>query len=448
MSTLLYILIIPLLLAFIATPARADGEAMLIPVQGPIGAATGEMVVRGIGEAKEQGAALVILEMDTPGGLDAAMRHIVKAILASDVPVVTYVSPSGARAASAGTYILYASHVAAMAPATNLGAATPVQVGGLPGLGDKAPAGDGDEAEGDDGEPAGDAMERKMVNDAVAYIRGLAEMRDRNAEWAERAVREAVSLSSSAALEDGVIDVVAASIPELLEAIHGRTVNVAGMEHELDTEGLMVNRVEPGWRTRLLSIIANPNVAYILLMIGIYGLIFELANPGAVIPGTIGAVSLLLALYALQVLSVDYAGVALILLGVALMTAEAFAPSFGVLGLGGLAAFLFGSVILMDEEGVAVSLPVVFITGALSAGLSIWVVGRLAALRHKPVVSGTGRLVGMSGTAREDFDHSGHVRVEGEVWQADTRAPVHKGDAVRVLSVDGLRLEVEPEKQE
>ncbi len=446
MSATCRLLLIPLLVMCVAVPVLADREALLIPVKGPIGAATGELVVRGIDEAAEQAAALVILEMDTPGGLDTAMRRIVKAILASPVPVVTYVSPAGARAASAGTYILYASHGAAMAPATNLGAATPVKVGGLPGLGDRTPA--GEEGEGEDAEPAKDAMERKRVNDAVAYIRGLAELRGRNAAWAEQAVRESVSLSSSAALEKDVIDVVAGSIPELLEAMHGRTVQVAGKEQRLDAGDLAVNRVEPGWRTRLLSIIAHPNVAYILLMIGIYGLIFELANPGAVIPGTIGAVSLLLALYALQVLSVDYAGVALILLGVALMTAEAFAPSFGVLGLGGLAAFLFGSVILMDEEGVAVSLPVVFITGALSAGLSIWVVGRLAAIRRKPAVSGTKRLVGASGTAREDFDHSGHVRVEGEVWQADTCAPLRRGDAVRVLAVDGLRLEVEPEKQE
>ncbi len=446
MSVTRRLLLIPLLIMCVAAPVLADREASLIPVKGPIGAATGELVVGGIDDAGEQGAALVILEMDTPGGLDTAMRRIVKAILASPVPVVTYVSPAGARAASAGTYILYASHGAAMAPATNLGAATPVKVGGLPGLGDRAPT--NEEGEGEDTESPEDAMERKMVNDAVAYIRGLAELRGRNAAWAERAVRESVSLSSSVALEKGVIDAVASSIPELLEAMHGRTVEVAGSEQQLDTRGLTVNRVEPGWRTRLLSIIAHPNVAYILLMIGIYGLIFELANPGAVIPGTIGAVSLLLALYALQVLSVDYAGVALILLGVALMTAEAFAPSFGVLGLGGLAAFVFGSVILMDEEGVAVSLPVVFITGALSAGLSIWVVGRLAAIRHKPPVSGTQRLVGVSGTAREDFDHSGHVRVEGEVWQADTRAPVQKDDPVRVLAVDGLRLQVEPEKQE
>ncbi len=442
------ILITVLLALLLAGGATAQREALVIPIDGAIGAATGEFVVNGIEQARETGAALVVLKMDTPGGLDKAMRQIIQAVLASTVPVVGYVAPSGARAASAGTYILYASHVAAMAPATNLGAATPVQVGGggLPGLGDR----DQQQEESDESqaEPAGDASERKLINDAVAYIRGLAELRGRNADWAERAVRESVSLQSGAALEQEVIDLVADDVPSLLAQIDGRSVDLPGGEQVLDTEGLAVRQIEPGWRARLLSVITNPNVAYLLMMLGIYGLIFELSNPGAVVPGVVGAVSLLLALYALQLLPVNYAGLALMLLGIALMVGEAFVPSFGALGLGGIAAFLFGSVMLMDEEGVAVSLPLVGVTGLLTAGFSIWVIGRFVSLRRQGAVSGTQRLIGSIGEAREDFEEEGHVRVEGEIWQARSNVPVRRGQRLRVTGVRGLHLDVEPEQQE
>ncbi|NBB82644.1 MAG: nodulation protein NfeD [Alphaproteobacteria bacterium] len=442
------------LLAALATgAARAGGEALLIPVEGAIGAATGELVVSGLDQAAEDGAEVVILRLDTPGGLDKAMRRIIKAILASPVPVVAYVAPSGARAASAGTYILYASQIAAMAPATNLGAATPVQVGGLPGIGEPAQPGDGedsDEAGGD----SGSAMERKLVEDAVAYIRGLAELRGRNADWAEAAVRESVSLTANAAAERDVVDLVAADVAELLAAIDGRSVRLPDGARTLETDALTVREIEPGWRARLLAVIANPNVAYLLMLIGIYGIIFELSNPGALFPGVLGAISLLLALYALQVLPVSYAGVALILLGIGLMVAEALVPSFGALGLGGLAAFVFGSVILMDEDGVAVSLPVIGVTGALAGGMSFWVIGRLLGLRRRTAVIGAQHLVGRLGEAREAFGGTdpdagggaapGLVHLEGENWQADSRAPVRPGQRVRVLRVDGLRLLVEP----
>ncbi len=439
-------LLLLIALSPIAGAAVQSRAALVIPIDGAVGAATGELVVTGLDQAAASNAEIVILRMDTPGGLDQAMRRIIKAILGSPVPVAGFVAPPGARAASAGTYILYASHVAAMAPATNLGAATPVQVGGgLPGLGDR-PGADDDTSSTDDG--AAGAQERKLVNDAVAYIRGLAELRGRDADWAEQAVRESVSLASAAAAERGVIDLIAEDIPTLLERIDGRRIETATGPRRLETAGITVHTLEPDWRIKLLSVIANPNVAYILLLIGIYGIIFELSNPGALFPGTIGAISLLLAMYALQVLPVSYAGVALILLGILLMAGEALAPSFGALGFGGLAAFLFGSVILMDERGVAVSWPVILITAGLSAALSLWVIGRFVGLRRQPAVIGSAHLVGATGEARTDFGGAagatGQVHLEGELWQATSRTPVQRGEPVHVLAVHGLRLEVEP----
>ncbi|MFZ0788003.1 MAG: nodulation protein NfeD [Chromatiaceae bacterium] len=429
--------------------ALARGEALLIPVDGSIGVATGELVERGLARAAEQGVELVILRLDTPGGLDTAMRRIIKAILASQIPVAAYVAPSGARAASAGTYILYAAHIAAMAPATNLGAATPVQVGGaFPGIGEP------ETPEGTKGEAAGakDAMERKLVNDAVAYIRGLATLRGRNADWAEQAVRESVSLNAQAALDAGVIDLVAPNVRSLLQGIDGRSVDLPGGPRTLATDGLPVRELEPGWRARLLAVITDPNVAYVLLIIGIYGILFELANPGAVLPGVIGGISLILALYALQLLPVNYAGLALILFGVAFMAAEAFVPSFGALGLGGLVAFLAGSVILMDERGMPISPAVIASTGLASGAFFIWVLSRLVRLRRRAPVVGTEHLIGAIGETLDDFgtgdQRSGRVRVAGEIWSASADSPLHRGQRVRVLSVTGLHLSVTPEHEE
>lgn len=439
----------------VAAAVASSERALLLKIDGVIGPAMSDYIGTELARAQEQRAPLVILEMDTPGGLDTSMRDIIQDIIASPIPVVTYVAPSGARAASAGTYILYASHVAAMAPGTNLGAATPVQLGGSPISPAPSPAPGPDEESGKKPDKADEqgngttpatSMERKMVNDAVAYIRSLAELRGRNADWAEKAVREAASLPAHRALQMGVIDVTADNVEELLRKIDGRVVKTATGKVTLATAQLSVERVEPGWRTRVLAVLTNPNVAYVLMLLGVYGLFFELANPGAILPGVLGGISLLLALFAFQALPINYAGLGLILLGLTFMIAEAFAPSFGALGLGGVIAFVIGSVMLIDTDVAGFQLSIMLIVGFAAASLLLLMASASLAMRaHKrPVVSGRQQMLGSEAVATADFQGVGWVRIHGERWRAECDVALRAGQRVRVTGLQGLVLHVEP----
>ena len=451
----------------LAPAASAAAPVVTLRIQGAIGPAVADYVDRNIVRAASEGAQLVVLQMDTPGGLDPSMRQIIKAILASPVPVAAWVAPGGARAASAGTYILYASHVAAMAPGTNLGAATPVQIGIMPEApGPKTPVrkpgdaepdakpGKGDpqakpgESSPSPSEPTSTTMTRKQVSDASAYIRGLAQMRGRNAEWAEKAVREAASLSAEEALAKGVIEVIAEDLPKLLAQLDGRVLTVSGVERTLATTGAPVIAHDPDWRSRFLAVITDPGIALILMMIGVYGLFFEFTSPGVGVPGVLGGICLLLALYALNLLPVNYTGLALILLGIAFMISEAFMPGFGVLGTGGVIAFVAGALFLFDTEVPGFGIPLALVvTLAVASALLIGLVGGMAwKARARAVVSGAEEIIGMIAEVLDDTPSQGWARMHGETWRVASASPLKRGQKVRVMARRGLVLEVAPEE--
>jgi membrane-bound serine protease (ClpP class) len=436
--------LLAVLFALLGMPASAAQRALVLEINGPIGPAIADYIVDEIDAASPRQTGLIVLRMNTPGGLDSSMRAIDTAILASPVPVATYVAPSGARAASAGTYIAYASAIAAMAPGTNIGAATPIQLGGNP----LAPGGGSDQKTRDQGktaEPA-DTESRKIINDAVAYIRSLAAVNGRNADWAEDAVRNAVSIPADEALKLHVIDVVAGDVPDLLRQIDGRTVTVAGKPVQLKTAGLQVVATPPNWRITILALITNPNVAFLLMLVGVYGLILEFFSPGAVAPGLVGTISLLVALYALALLPINYAGAALVLVGIGLMIAEAHIGAFGAIGVGGIVAFVIGALMMFPAQAPGFELSTAVVIGAAigSAALFVLALAALLRSRQRPVVTGSEALIGAIGETVWWQGQEGRVRIEGEIWRARADAPLAEGGRVRVDGRDGLLLHVRP----
>ncbi|NKB32701.1 MAG: nodulation protein NfeD [Pseudomonadales bacterium] len=431
-----------LIVAVLISVNLYGAKVRLVELKGAIGPASSDFVIRSLEDASDVDAELVVIRIDTPGGLDLAMRDIIREILASPVPVATWVAPGGSRAASAGTYIMYASHFAAMAPATNIGSSTPVSIGGgsSPFPIPTAPAGE----EGEEAVPDGTAMERKVINDAVAYIKGLAELRGRNEDWAEQTVVEAANLTASEALELNVIDLIATDIDELLSQLDGRSIDIEGQRLTLNLSDPEVTLVEPDWRHQFLALITDPNVAYILLMIGLYGLILEFYNPGLGLPGVTGVICLLLGAYALQMLPINYVGLGLILVGIGFMIVEAMSPSFGVFGLGGVVAFVLGSVILMDTELEAyrISISIIAAFAAASAGIFLFVLGMLVRARQQNVVSGMEAMIGGTGVSLESFQGPGHIRAFCENWKAQSEQSIEAGDTVEITGIDGLTLKV------
>ncbi len=436
-------------------PSASGAKLVLVAnLTGAIGPASANFLDKAISTANERQAEMLVLRINTPGGLVTSMREMISAIIASHRPVIGYVAPSGAHAASAGTYILYATHVAAMAPGTNIGAATPIELGGLPGLPSPLP-GEGEKKEPQKGgEPQqktltpSEAPNAKAVNDAVALIRSLAELRGRNADWGEKAVRQAATLTAEGALAEHVIEIIAPDMDALLKALDGRRVKIGNSERSLSTSNVRIEQLEPGVVSKLLAIVTDPNVALILMMIGIYGLIFEFINPGSFAPGVIGTICLIIGLYSLNQLPLDYAGLGLILFGIILMTAEAFIASFGVLGIGGIAAFVIGAAMLIDTDVPAyqISWNVIAGTAIASGALLILMLGYVWRAQRKPIRTGRDRLSGVTAEVLDWSGHEGHVWAVGERWQAASGEEFNAGDTVRVQKLDGLTLLVGRDK--
>jgi membrane-bound serine protease (ClpP class) len=403
-------------------PAASAHKIYVINVDAPITPVVSEYIIKSIDTASRNRAEAIIIQLDTPGGLVDSMREIVKKMLSADIPVVVYVAPAGARAASAGVFITIAANIAAMAPSTHIGAAHPVT---MEGKMDKT-------------------MEAKVVNDLAAMARSIAEKRGRNAKWAEEAVRKSVSITESEALKERVIDLVAPDVPSLLREINGKSVDLVIGKKTLDTSNAQVQEISMGFRYRILEIISNPNIAYILMILGFYGLYFELANPGAVFPGVAGAISLILAFYALHTLPINYAGLMLIILGVGLFIAEAFITSHGVLGIGGAIAMAIGSVMLIESPSpyLRISWAVIVPVVALSALLFIITVTLAVRVHREKADTGKEGMLGLEGEAKTDISASGQIFVRGEYWSAWSEAPIQKGERVRVEAVEGLKLKV------
>lgn len=435
------LLALAFLAASLAGAQAAPGDRVfVVEIDGAISVAVQRQVSRAIDQARRENASAILLQLDTPGGLVSATRDIIRDIVASPVPIIVYVAPSGARAASAGTFLVYASHLAAMAPGTNLGAATPVQMGGIPGV--PQPKDDKKQAE-----PS--AAEKKSINDVVALLRSLGQMRGRDLDFAEKAVRDAATLTADEARKQNVVEIVGGSVADVLAQADGRTVSVGGKNQTLSTRDATAVTIEADWRTKLLGVIADPNIAFILLLIGVYGLLFEFWTPGAIIPGVLGGICLLLAMIALSVLPVQYGALGLLLLGIALMVGEAFTPGIGALGIGGLAAFLAGAFFLFEPEGadfdLRVSLPVIAGAAIASAGLTFLIVGAALKARVRPAVPGLDDMLGARGAVIDWKSGYGLVRVRGEIWNARSDKELKEDDAVRVRQRDGLTLIVDPD---
>jgi membrane-bound serine protease (ClpP class) len=419
----------------------SGGPVVVFDIKGVIGFTSVDYLKKSVARAQAENASLIVMRIDTPGGLVSSTREMIQMILASPIPIVGYVAPSGARAASAGTYLMYAAHLAAMAPATHLGAATPIQIGAPGTTPPSQPAPDKKDQPGQS-----DAAERKLLNDAVAYLRGLAELRGRSADWAERAVREGATLTATQALKENVIDFIAADLRELLAAVDGRTVTTSAGTVTLATRDRQITEIQPNWQMQVLQVIADPNVAFMLMLIGFYGILFELLNPGTLLPGVIGAISLVLGLTALTVLPVNFGGLALLLLGVAMMAAEAFLPGLGVVGLGGVVAFILGGLFLFDPDKVdisfSVSLPLLIGAAIASAGILMGVLGMALRSRQHKVRTGIEQLIGSTGEVVEWAGHNGRVRVHGEIWSARSEMVLSPGDSVRIIGLEGLTVNV------